>query len=459
MTTADSKLQVQASSDELVKKGQKYYMPNYKPREMILDHGKGATVWDLDGNDYVDFSSGIAVSSLGHQDDDLKRALEDQVHKLWHTSNVFFTEPPIRLAEALVNSAPFARKVYFCNSGAEANEAAIKIARKYAADQGKTPEQREIITFNGSFHGRTLATVTATAQPKYHQGFEPLPGGFTYCEHFNDEDAITRLVSENTCAIIVEPVQGEGGVVPAKPGFLKHLRKLCDDFGALLIFDEIQCGVGRTGTLYAHTQDEVEPDIMTLAKALGCGFPIGATLVGEKAQDTLQLGTHGSTFGGNPVSCAVALAGLEKISNPVLLEQVKLNAQQFHDELDKINDELHMFADIRGRGLMIGAELKEQWHGKAGAISEQARMQGLLVLVAGPNVVRFLPPLTVNEDEIKEGFIRFRRALDSFLQEERRASGDESSSSISLSGNKVWQKVKMLWRRIVRIFTFGKAGK
>ena len=207
-----------AASAELVAKGQKYYVPNYKPREMILDHGRGATVWDLDGKDYIDLGSGIAVNSLGHQDPDLLAALDAQSRKIWHTSNVFFTAPPIQLAELLVESAEFAVKAYFCNSGAEANEAAIKLVRKYAADKGRPPESRDIITFNGSFHGRTLATVTATAQPKYQQGYEPLPGGFRYCPAFNDEAAIEAMVNEHTCAIMVEPVQGEGGVMPAKPG-------------------------------------------------------------------------------------------------------------------------------------------------------------------------------------------------------------------------------------------------
>jgi acetylornithine/N-succinyldiaminopimelate aminotransferase len=208
-----------ALSEELIAKGRKYYVPNYKPRDMILDHGKGSVVWDLDGRDYIDLGAGIAVCSLGHQDPDLLAALDAQSRKLWHTSNIFFTEPPIRLAEKLVELACFAQKVFLCNSGAEANEAAIKLVRKYAADKGKPPSARNIISFNGSFHGRTLATVTLTAQPKYHIGFEPMPAGFIYCEKFNDEAAIEALVDENTCAIFVEPVQGEGGVMPAKPGF------------------------------------------------------------------------------------------------------------------------------------------------------------------------------------------------------------------------------------------------
>jgi acetylornithine/N-succinyldiaminopimelate aminotransferase len=400
-----------ALSEELIAKGRKYYVPNYKPRDMILDHGKGSVVWDLDGRDYIDLGAGIAVCSLGHQDPDLLAALDAQSRKLWHTSNIFFTEPPIRLAEKLVELACFAQKVFLCNSGAEANEAAIKLVRKYAADKGKPPSARNIISFNGSFHGRTLATVTLTAQPKYHIGFEPMPAGFIYCEKFNDEAAIEALVDENTCAIFVEPVQGEGGVMPAKPGFLAHLRGLCDKVGALLVVDEIQAGMGRTGSLFAHCQDGVIPDVVTLAKALGGGLPIGALLVGGKAADVLQFGTHGTTFGGNPVMAAVALASLTKLARQDILFNVAERGEQLRAGLHAINAELGLFKEIRGRGLMIGAELIAEHAGKSGDISEMARKAGVLVLVAGPNVMRFLPPLTITEHEMRQGIERFKAAL------------------------------------------------
>ena len=400
-----------ALSEELIAKGRKYYVPNYKPREMVLDHGKGSTVWDLDGTDYIDLGAGIAVCSLGHQDPDLLAALDAQSRKLWHTSNIFFTEPPILLAEKLVTLSGFATKAFFCNSGGEANEAAIKLARKYAADKGKTPAQRNIISFNGSFHGRTMATVTLTAQPKYHIGFEPMPGGFIYCDKFNDEAAIEALVDENTCAIFVEPVQGEGGVMPAKPGFLKHLRALCDKVGALLICDEIQAGLGRTGTLFAFAQDGIKPDVVTLAKALGGGLPIGAMLVGEKAQDVLQFGTHGTTFGGNPVMAAVALASITKLASKEVLANVKDKAEKLRSGLEAINKELGLFSEIRGRGLMVGAELITEHHAKSGDISEAARKAGVLVLVAGPNVMRLLPPLTITDEELAKGLARFKQAL------------------------------------------------
>ncbi len=399
-------------SKELVKKGQDYYIPNYKPREMILDHGKGARIWDLDGNEYIDFGAGIAVCSLGHQDPDLLAALDTQSRKLWHTSNIFFTEPGIRLAEALVNSAPFVKRVYFGNSGAEANEAAIKLIRKWATGQGREPHQREIITFAGSFHGRTMATVTATAQPKYQQGYEPLPGGFVYCPEFNNIEALKACVTENTCAILLEPVQGEGGVVPAAPGFLKAVRELCNEWGILLACDEIQCGMGRTGKLYGYMHEEgVEPDILTLAKALGGGLPIGALLAGEQVAEVFDFGSHGSTFGGNPVMCAVALAAITKLNTPEMMAHVTEMEQALRDGLETLNTSLGLFTEVRGRGLMIGAELVEAWHGKAGDLSEMCRRYGVLVLVAGPNVLRFLPPLTLTQEELTEGLARVGKAL------------------------------------------------
>jgi len=403
-----------ALSAELVAKGKQFYTPNYKPREMILDHGKGSTVWDLDGKDYIDFGAGIAVCSLGHQDPDLLAALDHQSRKLWHTSNIFFTEPPILLAEKLVELACFAKRVYLCNSGAEANEAAIKLVRKYAADKGRPPESRNIISFNGSFHGRTLATVTLTAQPKYHQGFEPMPGGFIYCDKFNDEAAIEALMNEHVCAVFVEPVQGEGGVMPAKPGFLQHVRALCDKYGALLVVDEIQAGMGRTGSLFAHCLDSVIPDVVTLAKALGGGLPIGAMLVGGKAAETFQFGNHGSTFGGNPVMAAVALASLTKIASQQVLGNVADKSEKLFAALNEINKELQMFTEVRGRGLMIGAELIPAYHGKANDISDLARKHGVLVLVAGPNVMRLLPPLTLTNAEMETGLARFKAAVAAF---------------------------------------------
>lgn len=404
--------QISAESKNLVDTGYQYYVPNYKPREMILDHGKGAKLWDKDGVEYIDLGAGIAVNSLGHQNPILVDALVKQAHKLWHTSNVFFTEPTITLAKELVEASNFAKRVFFCNSGAEANEAAIKLARKYAADKGRAPEAREIVTFKGSFHGRTMATVTATAQPKYQQGFEPLPGGFVYAEAYNSEEAVNKVVSEKTCAILIEPVQGEGGIIPSKPGFLSFLRKKCDEVGALLMLDQVQCGMMRTGKLFSHWHEEgVKPDTVSLAKALGCGFPIGALLVGEKAAETLQFGSHGTTFGGNPMATSVALAALRILQTQELQDNVAARSKQLFATLEQFNKDMGIFTEIRGRGLMVGAELKPELHGKANDIVELARQYGVLILVAGPNVLRFLPPLNITEAEMAEGMSRVSDAL------------------------------------------------
>ncbi|WP_449429592.1 acetylornithine transaminase [Rhodanobacter umsongensis] len=403
-----------SSVPALMDLGRRYWLPVYRPREVVLDHGKGARVWDTQDRDYVDFGAGIAVNALGHQDPDLLAALSAQAHKLWHSSNVFYTEPPLRLAEELVNASGFAERVFLCNSGAEANEAAIKLVRKWATAKGRAPEQRVIVTFRGSFHGRTLATVTATAQPKYQEGYEPLPGGFRYLD-FNDAVALeAAFAAGDIAAVMLEPVQGEGGVLPAAPGFLRRVRELCDEHDALLVLDEIQCGMGRTGTLFAHVQDGVVPDIVTLAKALGCGFPIGAMLAGPKVAEVMQYGAHGTTFGGNPMAAAVARVALAKLASPAVLMNVERQANDLRAGLARINDELNLFAEVRGRGLMIGAVLADAYKGKAGTILDHAAAHGLLLLQAGPDVLRFVPPLTIADDELAEGLMRLRAALDDF---------------------------------------------
>jgi acetylornithine/N-succinyldiaminopimelate aminotransferase len=403
-----------ADLSSLTDLGKRYWLPVYKPRELVLDHGMGAYVWDTQGRDYVDFGAGIAVNALGHQDPDLLAALIGQAQKLWHSSNVFYTEPPLRLAEELVLASGFAERVFLCNSGAEANEAAIKLVRKWAASNGRPPERRTIITFKGSFHGRTLATVTATAQPKYQEGYEPLPAGFRYLD-FNDAAALElAFATGDVAAVMLEPVQGEGGVLPAAPGFLKRVRELCDQHGALLVLDEFQCGMGRTGTLFAHTQDGVAPDIVTLAKALGCGFPIGAMLAGPRVAEVMQYGAHGTTFGGNPMAAAVARVALAKLSSPAVLTNVERQANDLRAGLARINRELNLFADVRGRGLMIGAVLADAHKGKAAAILDHAAAHGLLLLQAGPDVLRFVPPLTITDEELAEGLSRLHAALSEF---------------------------------------------
>lgn len=398
-------------SQQLIAKGRSFYLPCYKPREMIVDRGKGARIWDLDGNDYIDFAAGIAVCALGHANPEMIRALNQQAKKMWHTSNVYFTEPTIRLAEELVKASKFAKRVFFNNSGGEANEAAIKLARKYASSQGRPPEKRTIITFQGSFHGRTMATMTATAQPKYQQGFEPLPGGFAYCP-YNDFEAVERMMGDHVCAIMIETVQGEGGVVPARPGFLTHLRKLCDKYGALLILDEVQDGMLRTGKLFSHWwEPSLQPDIVTLAKALGGGIPISAMLVGEKASEVMQFGNHGSTFGGNPLATSVARVVLKKLQGRPLQQNVAARGKQLMKGLEKIGREFSLFKEVRGRGLMIGVELEGAARGKSGEISEACRKNGVLVLQAGPDVLRLVPPLVITAKEVDAGLERVRQAV------------------------------------------------
>ena len=414
---------VQPATPELLDLGKRYWLPVYRPRDVVLDRGAGARVWDREGRDYVDFGAGIAVNALGHCDPDLVAALTQQAGKLWHASNVFYTEPPLRLAEELVRAAGFAERVFLCNSGAEANEAAIKLVRKWAAANGRAPDRRVIVTFRGSFHGRTLAAVTATAQPKYQEGYEPLPGGFRYAA-FNDAAGLAEAFAPgDVAAVLLEPVQGEGGVLPAAPGFLAHVRDLCDRHGALLVLDEIQCGMGRTGTLFAHTQDGIEPDIVTLAKALGCGFPIGAMLAGPKVAEIMQFGAHGTTFGGNPMGAAVARVALRKLGSPEVLANVLRQSQALREGLAAIQAGLNLFAEVRGRGLMLGAVLADAYKGRAGEILDHAAAHGLLLLQAGPDVLRFVPPLTIGDAEMAEGLHRLEAALRSFLD-----AGAESSA-------------------------------
>jgi acetylornithine/N-succinyldiaminopimelate aminotransferase len=404
-----------SDSPHLLALGSDYYLPVYRPRSLILARGLGSRLWDTEGRDYVDLAGGIAVCGLGHCNPELTAALVAQAGKLWHTSNVFYSEPPVRLAEELVTASRFARRVFLCNSGAEANEAAIKLVRKWATAQGRAPERRVILSFRGSFHGRTLATVTATAQPKYQEGYEPLPGGFRYAE-FNDLDgAAAAMASGDVAAVLVEPVQGEGGVMPAAPGFLAGLRALCDTHEALLVLDEIQCGMGRTGTLFAHWQDAVEPDIVTLAKALGGGFPIGAMLAGPKVAEVMQFGAHGTTFGGNPLAAAVARVALRTLASDAIAANVQRQAQALRDGLAAIDRDLHLFDEVRGRGLMIGAVLTPAHAGKAGVILDAAAAQGLLLLQAGPDVLRLVPALNIGDEDVAEGLVRLRSALEAFV--------------------------------------------
>ena len=400
----------ETSTDALVATGVRTYVPNYAPKPVVFDHGEGARLWDIDGREYIDLGTGISVNSFGHRHPDLIAAVTGQAGRLFHTSNLYYVEPTVRLAEDLVDGT-FAERVFFCNSGAEANEAAIKIVRRRAAEAGRGPEEREIITFEGSFHGRTLATVTATAQPKYHEGFEPMPGGFTYCP-FNDPEALEAAISDRTCAVMLEPVQGEGGVTPSRQGFLRHVQDLCRRHDSLLVLDEIQSGMGRTGKFFAYEWEPgVEPDVVTMAKALAGGLPMGAVLAGARAADALTVGTHGSTFGGNPVSAAAARVAVGLARSDDLLANVVRQGDAFRLFLNRINAELGLFRDVRGKGLMIGAELGEGYEGKAGALVDACQEEGVIVLVAGPSVLRLLPPLNIGDEDVRHATAGMERAF------------------------------------------------
>lgn len=406
----------ESSTDDLIALGQQRWLPVYRPRAMVLERGLGARLWDSEGRDYVDFAAGIAVCSLGHANPELIAALTEQAGRLWHSSNVFYTEPPLRLAEELVAASRFAERVFLCNSGAEANEAAIKLVRRWATQQGRAPERRVILSFRGSFHGRTLATVTATAQPKYQEGFEPLPAGFRYAD-FNDlAQAEAAFAAGDIAAVLVEPVQGEGGVMPAAPGFLTGLRALCDRHDALLLLDEIQCGMGRTGSLFAHWQDAVRPDVVTLAKALGGGFPIGAMLAGPRVAEVLGFGAHGTTFGGNPLAAAVARIALRRLGSAEIAANVAVQSGAMRDGLAALNAELGLFSEVRGRGLMLGAVLSANYLGRAGEVLDHAARAGLLLLQAGPDVLRFVPPLNITDAEVADGLARLGVALKGFVR-------------------------------------------
>ncbi len=427
------------NTTELLETASRVFVPTYSPN-LILSKGLGARVWDKDENEYIDLGSGITVNSSGHIDSELLAVLTEQAGKLWHTTNLYLTEPSIRLADELVKET-FADRVFFCNSGAEANEAAIKIARKYSSLNNAT-KKREILTFEGSFHGRTLTTISATAQPKYQQGFEPLTEGFRYCP-FNDFEKAEKMIGPQTCAVLIEPVQGEGGINPSKYGFLQHLRKLCDHHQALLIFDEIQCGMGRTGKLFGYQWDNstdseqpaeisknenihplkkngsnLMPDILTMAKALGGGLPFGAMLCTEEVAQSFKPGDHGTTFGGNPLVSAVAEASFRKINSQELMQQVQKKGKLIRNILDLLNDELNMFETIRGRGLMLGAVLSKAWKGKAPAIVKACQEYGVLVLTAGPDVLRLLPPLNILDEELETGMNRIDKALKNLHKDE-----------------------------------------
>ncbi|GAB4416418.1 MAG: aspartate aminotransferase family protein [Anaerolineae bacterium] len=391
-------------SESIPEKTARYVLNTYARAPFVLVQGHGAVVTDSDGKSYLDFAAGISVNALGHADPELVAAVSEQMAQLGHVCNLFYSAPQAELAELLCTLS-FADKVYFANSGAEAIEAAIKFARKYARETFG-PGKTELVAFSGAFHGRTAGALALTAREKYQAPFRPLLPGVTFAP-FNDPVAAEKVIGPETCAVFVEPVQGEGGIHPATPEFLRTVRELCDHYGALLVFDEIQCGMGRTGRLWAYEHFGVQPDMMTVAKALGGGLPIGATLLTDRVAEVMAVGDHGSTFAGGPVICRAAQVVLQRVSQPEFLAQVTAKGELLRDRLYELNAP-HL-VEIRGLGLMIGVEFDRD----VAPLIQAGHAHGVLMINAGPRVLRLLPPLIVTEAQIEQ----FTTVLGRILQE------------------------------------------
>jgi len=386
---------VMNKSQEWINRADKHVMKTYGRYPIVAERGEGCRLWDVDGKAYLDFLAGVAVNNLGHCHPKVVAALREQAGRLLHCSNFYHIPQQVELAEWLCEHS-FAERVFFCNSGAEANEAAMKLARKHSND--KHGEDRfEVITALASFHGRTIGAISATGQEKVKAGFTPMLEGFKHVP-FGDVEAMRQAITPQSCAIMLEPLQGEGGVNVAPSGYLKAVRELCDEFDLLLIFDEVQVGCGRTGTLWAYEQDEVIPDVMTLAKALAGGPPIGALLTTEGLAASLGPGTHGSTFGGNPLVCAAALAAMQTINEKTLLDNCRAMGAYLTEQLEQLKGKYSFIKEIRGLGLIIGVELAIQ----GGPLVIKAMERGLLMNCTVGNVLRFVPPLIVNRAEIDE---------------------------------------------------------
>lgn len=390
-------------------------VPNYAPLQMIPVRGEGSRVWDQQDNEYIDLTGGIAVNALGHAHPELIEALTLQAKKIWHVSNIYTNEPALSLAQKLVDNT-FAEKVFFANSGAEANEAALKLARRVAFDKFGI-DKTEIIAFYQGFHGRTFFTVTAGGQASYSDGFGPKPADITHLE-YNDLRSLEKVISEKTCAVILEPLQGEGGVLPITPAFAQGVRALCDKYDALMIFDEVQTGMGRTGELFAYMGLNIVPDVVTSAKALGAGFPIAAMLTKSCFAEHLKVGTHGTTFGGNPLACAVAGKAFDLINTEAMLSGVKHKEQLIRQHLQAINDQFSVFKEVRGAGLLLGAVLNEQYQDQAKAFFLESAEQGLLILVAGANVLRFAPALNISDDLIDQAMLKLKQAVKNIVNKD-----------------------------------------
>jgi succinylornithine transaminase family protein len=389
-------------------------VPTYAPSNFIPVRGAGLEVWDQQGKRYLDLTAGIAVTSLGHANPVLAETLCEQARTLWHVSNNYTNEPVLRLAKALTE-ATFADRAFFCNSGAEANEAAFKLARKWAHTH-YGPSKSRIVSCLNSFHGRTLFTVSVGGQPKYTEGFFPLPQEIDHIP-FNDIDAARAAIGDDVCAVVVEPIQGEGGVIPANASYLLALRELCNEKNALLIFDEIQSGLGRTGAFFAYMNYGVTPDILTSAKALGNGFPIGAMLTTKEIASVFSVGVHGTTYGGNPLAASVACKVVETINDPAFLDHVTDAGAKLVSTLQAITDDYpQFFAEVRGRGLMQGLVLAENYRGRSKEFVAAAEAEGLLLLVAGMDVIRFVPALVISDAQIEEGGQLLRKVVKGFLK-------------------------------------------
>ena len=394
------------SNSEWITRGEAVFAKTYTRFPAAIVRGEGCRLWDADGKEYVDFLSGIAVCSLGHCHPAVTEALCAQASTLLHVSNLFYTKPQTELAELLIRHS-FAERVFFCNSGAEANEAAIKLARIYSSSTGRY----EVISLTGSFHGRTLATVAATGQPKFHKGFAPLPSGFIHAD-FGTPEAIERLISDTTCAILCEPIQGESGVRPLSVEYLKAIRAICDRHGLLLIFDEVQTGIGRTGTLFAYEQTGVVPDIMTLAKALANGLPIGAMLTRAQIAAAFTPGTHASTFGGNPVAAAAGVAVLNTMLAPGFFDTVRERSSSFVQQLEGLVERFPQFCvKVRGQGMLLGLVLTDQGIHHGPEIVRQMFERGILINFAGMQALRFIPPLIVSQEEIDRVVVELGQVL------------------------------------------------
>ncbi|WP_314440793.1 acetylornithine/succinyldiaminopimelate transaminase [Massilia timonae] len=387
-------------------------VPTYAPAAMVPVRASGLDLWDQEGKHYLDFTSGIAVTALGHANPEVNEALTKQLNTLWHIGNGYTNEPVLRLASALID-ATFAERAFFCNSGAEANEAALKLARKYA--HGKFgPHKSRIVSCLSSFHGRTLFTVSVGGQPKYTEGFEPLPQDLSHIP-YNDIEAARAAITDDVAAVIVEPIQGEGGVIPGNPDYLKALREFCDKTGALLVFDEVQSGMGRTGSLFAYEQMSVVPDVLTSAKALGNGYPIGAMLTTTEIGQYLAVGTHGTTYGGNPLASSVGLKVLELINRPAFLGRVKEASAKVMANLQQLAAEYpNVFGQPRGMGLLIGLPMAEGFKGRSKDYTKLCEKLGLMLLIAGPDVVRLAPALVVSDEQIVEADRLMRAAVAEF---------------------------------------------